>query len=179
MRAGSCTKRQRGNTRSSTNSSENNSTESEREMEEVDSESEQIPGGGKQDVQSGHVVSKNTKCWLFFEVPPKGTTKSGCSLCGKSYKCVDGRNKLTTSTLKTHLLRQHGTNPQVRAAYLLDEEFYIGKSDWIVRVCGIPWHGVLRLHTQQVISEPGSRPSFCDLHRTHVQQVEIFQTFCR
>ena len=90
-------------------------------MEEVDSESEQIPGGGKQDVQSGHVVSKNTKCWLFFEVPPKGTTKSGCSLCGKSYKCVDGRNKLTTSTLKTHLLRQHGTNPQVRAAYLLDE----------------------------------------------------------
>ena len=183
MRAGSRTKRHTGNMRSSPTTSENNSTESEREMEEVDSESEQIPGGGKQDVQSGHVVSKNTKCWLFFEVPPKGTTKSGCMLCGKSYTCVDGRNKLTTSSLKTHLLRQHATNPQVRACSPLSwnsgEEFLIGKSDWIVRVCGIPWHGVLRLHTQQVISEPGSRPSFCDLHRTHVQQVEIFQTFCR
>ena len=130
MRAGSRTKRHRGNTRSSPTTSENNSTESEREMEEVgssqqhiqvESESEEIPGGGKESVQYGHVVSKSTKCWLFFEVPPKGTTKSGCSLCGKYYKCVDGRNKLTTSALKYHLLRQHSTNPQVRAAYLLDE----------------------------------------------------------
>ena len=74
MRAGSRTKRHRGNTKSSPTPSENNSTESEREMEElgisqqdiqVDSDIEEIPGGGKEDVQSGHVVSKNTKCWFY------------------------------------------------------------------------------------------------------------------
>ena len=130
MRAGSRTKRHRGNKTTSPTTSENNSTESEREMEEVgtsqhniqvESESDEIPGGGKEASGSAHVVSKSTKCWLFFDVPPKGTTKTGCSLCGKFYKCVDGRNKLTTSALKYHLLQQHSTNPQVRAAYLLDE----------------------------------------------------------
>ena len=77
-----------------------------------------------------HVVSKNTKCWLFFEVPSKGKfyalimvnctntvldshhfvhflfigqTKSACSLCGKLYICVDKKNKLTSSSLKFHL----------------------------------------------------------------------------
>ena len=56
MRAGSQTKRQRRNKRTSPTSSENNSTESEREMEEVgtsehniqvESDSDEIPGGGK------------------------------------------------------------------------------------------------------------------------------------
>ena len=141
-------------------------------MEEVDSESEQIPGGGKQDVQSGHVVSKNTKCWLFFEVPPKGTTKSGCSLCGKSYKCVDGRNKLTTSTLKTHLLRQHGTNPQVRAAYLLDEAEKV--TDATPRQTIVRYAKQMSKQEGQI--DPYPRGSQTDLK---VNRVEIFQTFCR
>ena len=75
MRAGSQTKRQRRNKRTSPTSSENNSTESEREMEEVgtsehniqvESDSDEIPGGGKEASGSVHVVSKHTKCWLFF-----------------------------------------------------------------------------------------------------------------
>ena len=50
-----------------------------------------------------------------------GQTKSACSLCGKLYICVDKKNKLTSSSLKFHLLKAHSSNPQVRAAYLLDE----------------------------------------------------------
>ena len=92
-----------------------------------------------------HIVSEKTKCWLFFPVPEKGKTciffiaivntqktimslvyvlgeeKSTCRLCGKSITCVDGHRKLTTSTLKAHLLKAHSTNAEVRAAYLLDE----------------------------------------------------------
>ena len=47
--------------------------------------------------------------------------KSTCRLCDKSFTCVDGHTKLTTSTLKAHLLKAHSTNAEVRAAYLLDE----------------------------------------------------------
>ena len=48
-------------------------------------------------------------------------SKSICSLCQKSYTCVDRRMKLTTSELKNHLLLDHSSNPSVCAAYLLDE----------------------------------------------------------
>ena len=84
MRAGSRTKRHRGNKTTSQTTSENNSTESEREMEEVgtsqhniqvESKSDEIPGGGKEASGSAHVVSKSTKCWLFFDVPQKARRK--------------------------------------------------------------------------------------------------------
>ena len=53
--------------------------------------------------------------------PYLGQSKSACKLCGRSYTCVDGNKKLTTSALKSHLLRTHSSNAEVRVAYLLDE----------------------------------------------------------
>ena len=61
---------------------------------------------------------------LFFQqnhLPSAGDSKSSCSLCQKTYTCVDRRMKLTTSELKNHLLLDHSSNPSVCAAYLLDE----------------------------------------------------------
>ena len=34
---------------------------------------------------------------------------------------MDRKKKLTTSGLKNHLLREHSSKPEVRAAYLLDD----------------------------------------------------------
>ena len=34
---------------------------------------------------------------------------------------MDRKKKLTSSGLKNHLLREHSSNPEVRAAYLLDD----------------------------------------------------------
>ena len=50
-----------------------------------------------------------------------GGKKTTCRLCQKSFTCTDGKMKLTTSTLKVHLLKAHNTNTEVRAAYLLNE----------------------------------------------------------
>ena len=36
-----------------------------------------------------------------------GQTKSACTLCGKLYICVDGKYKLTSSSLKIHLDERH------------------------------------------------------------------------
>ena len=113
-----------------------------------------------------HIVSEKTKCWLFFPYQKKVCIfliaivstqkrivwsancclcfrgeKSTCRLCDKSFTCVDGHMKLTTSTLKAHLLKAHSTNAEVRTAYLLDEaEKLLG---------GTPRQGILKYAKQQ------------------------------
>jgi len=104
------------------------SDSSEDEIEQVqlmdtnsEQDSEEVSGGETQQDAVKHNVHSKTKCWLFFTVPQKGVSKSTCNICKKSYTCVDRKMKLTTSGLKTHLLREHSSNASVRAAYLLDE----------------------------------------------------------
>ena len=62
-----------------------NSAVSEKEMDEtnpsehtsqVESDNDNIPGGGKQAPGAVHLVSKKTKCWLFFDIPKKAKKKS-------------------------------------------------------------------------------------------------------
>ena len=65
-------------------------------------------------ISKRHVVSQKRKCWVFYPVHRKSTSR----LCQKGFTCTDGKMKLTTSTLKVHLLKAHNTNTEVRAAYL-------------------------------------------------------------
>ena len=54
-----------------------------------------------------HVLSQQTKCWLFFPVPET------------SFTYIDGKKKRTISTLRACLLKER--NKEVKAAYFLEE----------------------------------------------------------
>ena len=131
-------------TRNNAASSSDNSKSSNDEIQQVHildnisfAETEdEIPGGGKATPLLHSMLSVLRQraellclcilncCGEVFKpqsFPYSGDSKSICSLCRKSYTCVDRKMKLTTSGLKNHLLRDHSSNAAVRAAYLLDE----------------------------------------------------------
>ena len=58
---------------------------------QVESDNEEIPGGGKQASGSVYVVSKKTTCWLFFEVPQKVPRKVDVVSVGNSIPAWTGR----------------------------------------------------------------------------------------